>query len=121
VWKIPCYPDILTLMRVFTVLGTLLVVAMVTGTVLSADEAVSTVTQRLPRRLVLSTADTAPFSTSRGDGLYDRMIRAALADLGVELEIRRLPSLRGLVEASEGRIDGEYGRAAIALTITPTW
>jgi polar amino acid transport system substrate-binding protein len=98
-------------MRVSIILGALFFTAILTGTGPRADEGVSPSFPDLPDRLVFATADTPPFSTPEGTGLYDRMIRQALEDLGMQLEIRRLPSQRGLIEASTGRVDGEYGRA----------
>ncbi len=60
--------------------------------------------------VVLATADTAPFSTEDGRGLYDRVLHEAFRRVGLELEIRRLPSERALQDANAGRLDGEFGR-----------
>ena len=64
-------------------------------------------------RIVLSTADTAPFSTPANDGFYDLVLTEAFDRIGIDLEIRHLPSERSLVEANTGRVDGEYGRTSI--------
>jgi polar amino acid transport system substrate-binding protein len=69
--------------------------------------------------LVLSTADTAPFSTPANDGLYDLVLADAFDRLGLDLEIRHLPSERSLVEANAGHVDGEYGRTSRITDLYP--
>jgi polar amino acid transport system substrate-binding protein len=70
-------------------------------------------------RLVLSTADTVPFSTDRHDGFYDVILTEALNRLGIELEIIHLPSERSLAEARTGRVDGEFGRIEMIADLYP--
>lgn len=70
-------------------------------------------------RIELSTADTAPFSTPSDDGFYDLVLADAFDRLGIDLEIRHLPSERSLVEANAGRVDGEYGRTALIAKLYP--
>lgn len=62
--------------------------------------------------LVLATADTPPYSTDDGMGIYDRLLRNAFETLNITITIRHLPSERGLLEADQGRIDGEFARTA---------
>tara|TARA_B100000614_G_scaffold76554_1_gene68430 strand:+ start:331 stop:1050 length:720 start_codon:yes stop_codon:yes gene_type:complete len=63
-------------------------------------------------RLVLATADTAPYSTVAGDGFYDRLLTAACARIGRSVQIEHYPSERGLIQADRGRVDGEFARTA---------
>lgn len=63
--------------------------------------------------LVLATADTPPFVTDNGRGLYQQVIAEAARRVGVQVEIRRLPSNRSLNHAATGLVDGEFGRTAL--------
>ncbi|MEX2441992.1 MAG: hypothetical protein WD492_00190 [Alkalispirochaeta sp.] len=63
-----------------------------------------------PRQLVLATADTPPYSSEDGSGIYDRLLRRAFDRIDVSLTIRHLPSERALLEADQGRVDGEFAR-----------
>jgi polar amino acid transport system substrate-binding protein len=64
------------------------------------------------RRLVLATADTQPYSSEQGTGIYDRLLLRAFQALDISVTIRHLPSERSLLEANQGRIDGEFARTA---------
>lgn len=66
----------------------------------------------LPAQLVLATADTPPYSTDQGTGIYDRVLQNAFDGIDVSLSIRRFPSKRGLLEANQGRVDGEFARTS---------
>jgi len=65
------------------------------------------------QQFVLATADTAPYSTEDGRGVYDRLLHRVFDTMGISLTIRHLPSERGLLEAAQGRIDGEFARTAL--------
>ncbi|WP_020611913.1 substrate-binding periplasmic protein [Sediminispirochaeta bajacaliforniensis] len=60
--------------------------------------------------LILSTADTPPFSKTNDMGYYDLIIREAFTRIGRRVTILHLPSDRSLAEAASGNIDGEYAR-----------
>ncbi len=60
--------------------------------------------------LILGTADTPPYSTPDNKGYYDLIVQEAFRRINVDMEILHLPSGRSLVNASHGRIDGEYAR-----------
>lgn len=68
------------------------------------------VTAAASQPMVLATADTAPFSVDDGSGLYDQVLHEAFRRLGIEIEIRHLPSERAIQDANAGRLDGEFGR-----------
>lgn len=62
--------------------------------------------------LVIGTTYSPPYSTPEGTGLFDRLLEAALALLGMQLEMRLLPAERSLLDANAGIIDGDVGRVA---------
>ncbi|MFO8043582.1 MAG: hypothetical protein R6U25_10300 [Alkalispirochaeta sp.] len=64
-------------------------------------------------RMVLATADTPPYSDQDGTGLYDELLQRVFTNLDISLTIRHLPSERGLIEADQGRIDGEFARTGL--------
>ncbi len=77
------------------------------------------VTATASQPLVLATADTPPFSAEDGSGFYDHVLHEAFSRMGLELEIRHLPSERALQDANAGRLDGEFGRIEAIGTLYP--
>lgn len=62
--------------------------------------------------VILATADTAPYVTTAGDGFYDRLLGELGRRVRLSFRIEHYPSERGLIEASRGRVDGEFARTA---------
>ncbi|OGR36024.1 MAG: hypothetical protein A2051_02655 [Desulfovibrionales bacterium GWA2_65_9] len=62
--------------------------------------------------LVLNTAARAPRSLPDGNGPQDHIVKEAFHRIGVEVSIITQPPERGLINADEGRIDGDCWRVA---------
>lgn len=45
-------------------------------------------------------------------GFYDILLTETFSTLGIDIDIRRLPSERALHEASTGNLDGQFAREA---------
>jgi len=82
------------------------ILLMVTAFILLA----STVSARLPVKMVFNTAHYSPRSTPEGNGFEDLLLKEALRRLGVQLKIVNLPSERCLVNVNEGIDDGNFAR-----------
>lgn len=60
--------------------------------------------------VVISTAETRPYSRENGKGYYDLLLSEAFHRVGLELEILHLPSDRSLADAAAGVTHGEFAR-----------
>jgi polar amino acid transport system substrate-binding protein len=90
----------------------ILIVALASASVLAIPAQRDEAAPSPVRQLVLATADTLPYSSEDGTGIYDRLLRRAFDRLGISISMRHLPSERGLLEANRGRLDGEFARTA---------
>ncbi len=81
-------------------IGTWLCVVAMTVALARADE----------RKLIIGSSYTAPFSTIEGDGYFDLLVREACNVAGSTCEVRMLPPERSLIDAAQGKLDGDVGR-----------
>jgi polar amino acid transport system substrate-binding protein len=67
----------------------------------------------------LNTTTYPPLSTPEQQGFLDRIVKEALARLGITMKTVRLPAERALIDANHGILDGEISRVAGLENIYP--
>lgn len=60
--------------------------------------------------LSLSTADTAPYTNAEGSGFYDILLKEVFNEMGIDIQISHLLSMRSIQNADDGISNGEFAR-----------
>lgn len=61
-------------------------------------------------KFTLNSADSPPYSTPAGTGLYDKILKRAFELSGINITINHLPSARSIENVDLGIDDGEFAR-----------